>query len=107
MTKATLKQLCDAVSEMDGLAQAGFGEIASLARLALLAMEQPETYTRGGGMDAIAHVLSSIKGKAEDINNCINVTAEQVGCNFVDDANRRRWDAKREARESTNGGGAA
>ena len=107
MTTATLQELCNAVNEMDGLAQSGFGEIASLARLALLAMEQPKTYANGFGMDAVADVLSAITNRAFDINNCINVTAERVGCNYVDDAQRRRWDAWREADKSTTAGTAA
>ena len=104
MNDATLEQLRNAVNEMDGLAQSGFGEIASLARLALLAMEQPKNYANGFGMDAVADVLSAITNRAFDINNCINVTAERVGCNYVDDAQRRRWDAQREAGKSTTAG---
>lgn len=104
MTKATPEQLRNAISEMDGLAQSAFSEIASMAALALLAMEQPGTYANGCAMDAIAHVLSAIKSKALDIDNCINATAEGVGCNYVDVDQRRRWDAVREARESAIGG---
>lgn len=104
MRKATPEQLCSVIKDMDGLAQSAFSEIASLARLALLAMEQPATYGNGGSMDAIARVLSTIKGKAEDIDNCINSMEEGVGCNYIDDAQRRRWDASRKARESVVGG---
>lgn len=100
MTKATPEQLRNAISEMDGLAQSAFSEIASMATLALLAMEQPSTYANGCAMDAIAHALSAIKSRALDIDNCINSTAEGVGCNYVDAAQRRRWDARRKASES-------
>jgi hypothetical protein len=99
MNKATPEQLCNAITEMDGMAQKAFSEIASMASLALLAMEQPSTYANnGGGLDAIAHMLHAIKSQADDITNCINSTAEVVGCNSVDEAERRRWDARRNTR---------
>lgn len=100
MTKATPEQLRCAVTDMDALASSAFNEIASMAKLALLAMEQPATYGNGCSMDDIAHVLSAIKGKAEDIDNCINSIAEGVGCNYVDSAQRSRWEAMRKGRES-------
>lgn len=104
MRKPTPEQLCNVIKEMDGLSQGAFSEIASLARLALLAMEQPATYGNEGSLDAIARVLTTIKGKAEDIDNCINTVAEGVGCNYVDAAQQRRWDASRKARNSVVGG---
>ena len=101
MSKTTPDQLRDAITEMDGLAQSAFGQIASMAQLALLAMEQPSTYRRGaGGMDHIAHVLEAITAMARDVENCVNATAESVGCNYVDSAQCKRWDAGRKARET-------
>lgn len=104
MSKATPEQLRGVITDMDALAQGGFGQIASMARLALLALEQPGTYVSASSMDAIAGVLAAIKSKAEDIDNCINSMAEGAGCNCVDDAQRRRWDALRKGRESVAGG---
>ena len=103
MTKATIEELRNAVNEIDGLAQSGFGEIATFARVALLLMEKPRTYGPGG-MDAVADLLTAIASRAFDINNCINVAAERLGCNFVDDAQRRRWDAQLEADKPTTAG---
>lgn len=97
MSKATPDQLRDAITSMDGFAQSAFSQIASMASLALLALEQPSAYANGTGMDRIAHVLESIKGMAHDMENCINATAESVGCNYVDSAQRKRWDAQRKA----------
>ena len=38
------------------------------------------------------------------LSNCVNSTAEHVGCNHVDDAERRRWDAMQKATEIATGG---
>ena len=104
MSKATPEQLREAVNSMDGVAQKAFSEIASMARLALLVMEQPNTYANGAGLDSIAHMLNAIKSTALDIDNCINATAEGVGCNYVDAAQGRRWNAEREARKASTSG---
>ena len=104
MSSTTPEDLRTAIEEMDGLAQGGFTEIAAMAKLALLAMEQPNAYTNGG-MDHVATMLSAIWGKALDIENCINSTAENVGCNCVDQAQRRRWNAQRRAKDAANSGG--
>ena len=103
--RITPQDLRNAVEEMDGLAQTGFSEIATMAKLSLLLMEQPSAYKNGGGMDQVATMLSAIWGKALDIENCINSSAENVGCNCVDQAQRRRWAAERRAKEVANAGG--
>lgn len=105
MSKATPEQLRGVITDMDALAQGGFGQIASMARLARLALEQPGTYASASGMDAIAGVLAAIQSKAEDIDNCLNALAEGVGCNHVDSTQRKRWDAMRKAFKSANDGG--
>lgn len=103
MSKATTEQLRSTITDMDAMAQGAFSEIASMASLALLALEQPGTYaTNGRGLDDVAAMLTAIKSKALDIENCINATAEGVGCNYVDDAQRRRWDAQRKVVASAN-----
>ena len=94
---ATTDKLCNAVESMDGLSQDGFSEIAAIAKLALAWLEKPDAYRH---MDVTANALSAIWGKAEDIQNCINSQAEEVGCNYVDDAQSRRWAAQRAAREA-------
>lgn len=99
MTNVTIDLLTQAVEEIDGLSQAGFSEIASISRLALAAMENPKSCNN---LDAFAHAFEAIAYKAEDIENCINATAERVGGNHVDEPQRRRWAAQRQVRE---GGG--
>ena len=80
------------ITSMDGLSQGGFSEIAAIAKLALKSLETPDGYR---SMDSIASALESICGKAENTQNRINAAAEQVGCNHVNDAERRRWAALR------------
>ena len=103
MSNPTSEELRNTISEIDCLAQDAFSKIASMAQLALLAMEQPRTYANGCFMDSIAQMLNAIASEAQNIENCINATAEGVGCNYVDDAQRRRWDAQSKAR-APNGG---
>jgi hypothetical protein len=104
MNKATPEQLRTAVLEMDNMAQNAFEAIASLAELALLALEQPSTYRNGLTMESIADVPNTIRGKAQTTVNDINSAAEEVGCSYVDKARRKRWDAIEKARESAIGG---
>lgn len=86
------ESLRDAVENMDALSQAGFCEIATLARLTLNSME---TVTGCQDIDGIARVLQVIAGRADDAMNLINCAAEDVGCNHVDQAAMRRYDARR------------
>ena len=92
MTDVTNERLCAVVNEMDGMAQGGLGEIAAIARLALAAMEAPQMHR---DWDAFAGAFLAIEGRAKDVQNLINVTAEAVGCNYVDGGRRRRSDARR------------
>lgn len=91
-----LQELRNAVSLIDCLSQGGFSQISSIAKLALSRLETPGGYQH---IDDIANALESIWVKADDIQNCINCEAEQVGCNYIDEAERRRWNAQRLARE--------
>ena len=104
MSTATPEQLRSVITDMDALAQGGFGQIASMARLALLAMEQPGTYASVSRMDAIAGVLAAIQSKAEDVDNCLNAMAEGVGCNHEDTNQRKRLNAMRKAFEPATDG---
>lgn len=89
--------LRNTVELMDCLSQGGFSEIAAVASLALKSLETPEGYRH---LDDIIHALGAIRAKADDIRNCINCEAEQVGCSYVDDAVRRRRGAQRVAMHS-------
>lgn len=83
----TVPQLRDAIELMDSLSESGFSEIASIAKMALAYLETPNVALH---VEDIANALSAIQGKAEDIKNCINYQAEEVGCNYVDEAKIRR-----------------
>lgn len=91
-----IKGLRGVVNFMDCLSQGGFSQIRAIAKLALAQLERPDGYHHP---ELIAHALSAIWGKAEEIENCINSEAEMVGCNYVDEAERRRWDAHAAARQ--------
>ena len=85
-----------AITDMNALAQDGFSEIASIARLAAKSLETPEGYRN---WDDVAHAFKTIWCEALEIKDYINNEAEGVGCNHVNAAERRRWAALREARE--------
>ncbi|ATE59099.1 hypothetical protein [Thauera sinica] len=91
-----LRRLQAAITDMDGFAQGGLSEISAIAKLALAAMETPDGYRHP---EMIAQALSAIWGKAESIENCINTTAEKVGCNYRDPDAERRYAAYRTAFE--------
>lgn len=97
MTKVTTEKLQATIRDMDGMAQDAFSEIAAIAKLVLAALENPITCN---DTNAIAHVLGAIRSKALDAENCINAYAEEVGCNYVDEAERRRWAAMRPAKDA-------
>ena len=94
MENQTLTQLRSAISDMDCMSQSGVSSIAAITKLAPAALENPMTCN---DIDSIAAALESIRSTAMDVENCINATAEGVGCHYVDAAQRRRWEAKREA----------
>lgn len=75
------------ITDIDSLSQQGFGQIAAIARLALVAMESPETCRHP---EYLAHAFEVIWSIAEDVQNCINAQAEEVGCNYIDPAVSRR-----------------
>ncbi len=73
---ASIDVLAGSIATMDCLAQEGFSAIASIARLALAGLRQPD---RLAHMQDIGNALMTIASKAEDIQNCINVQAEMTG----------------------------
>lgn len=75
-------KLRETIEAMDSLSQAGFGKIASLTKLGLIALESPSAY---GSPEALATLLNTIGDIARDLESCINVEAEYVGCNFRSD----------------------
>lgn len=86
-----VEDLQETILTIDCLAQGGFSEIASIARLALSRLETQDGYRH---LDDIANALSAIWGRADDTKNCINSEAGEVGCAFVDEARSRRMAAQ-------------
>lgn len=101
MATPTTNQLRSTITEMDSLAQGAFSEISTIAKLALASLETPDAYINPGCM---AIVLNAIWDRAVDVENSINAMAEEVGCNYKDEAMGRRMDAQRKARETTSSG---
>lgn len=103
MATPTTNQLREAITEIDSMSQGAFSEIAALAKLALASLETPAAYDDPEGM---VYVLSAIREKAKATENLINCAAEDVGCNYKDEAMYRRWAAQSKAsKTATNGGG--
>ena len=89
-----LRTLQSTITTMDCLSQLGFQEISAISSLALLALESPAEVRF---MENLAHALSVIKQKADDIMDCINSTAEGLGLERRDTSAERRRSAYRSA----------
>ena len=87
--KHSVEKLSTAINNMDSLSQQGFSEISSIARLTIAAMESPTISVKTSN-DDVLHILQVIWGIANDIENCINVEAEGVGCHYVSEATQKR-----------------
>ncbi|MCM2346118.1 MAG: hypothetical protein NDI95_05655 [Acidovorax soli] len=92
-----VQALQNALIDVDALASGGLASIETLARVALARLESPAAYR---SLDWLAVVLETIAARALDTSSCINAEAERYGCNHVDEAQRRRWAAEREARDA-------
>lgn len=89
-------KLQETIEFMDSLAQQGFSEIAAIARLALSSLQTPDGYLH---IENTVQALQVIVSKAMDIDNCVNCSAEDVGCNYID----KRLAQRREARRTAEG----
>lgn len=89
--QATTEKLQSTIREIDGMAQGAFSEIAAIAKLVLVSLEDPISCNDS---DTLARAITAIRTKALDAENCINAYAEEIGCQYVDEAQRRRWAAK-------------
>ncbi len=85
------KKLRDTINLVDALAQEGFSQIRAIASVALRSLETPNSYQF---TQDISDVLIAIKKIASDAEDCINQTAEEVGCDYVDAHRQRRIDAE-------------
>lgn len=86
-------ELRETIEEVDSMVQRGCSAIAAMARLALKSLEHPDGHR---DMDGLACLLHTIWDKAADVENDVNSSAEEVGCQYVDEAERRRWAAAAE-----------
>jgi len=84
---AEIAKLKSAILGIDQFSQAGFSKISSIARLALSALETP---ARPRQDEDIANALTAIWHIADDVENCINCSAEEMGANYIDDELARR-----------------
>jgi hypothetical protein len=94
--KADVKTLRNTVLTMDSVSQDGLSEISAIARMALAMLEQPDGYHHP---ELIAMALRSIYAKSDLTMDCINATAEFVGCNYIDESLRRRHAARTQAQQ--------
>ncbi|WP_051516733.1 hypothetical protein [Herbaspirillum sp. RV1423] len=90
-----IMKLEKAVNFMDALSQEGFGQIAAIAKLAILSLETPEGYYPAH-RETLAAAFTAICKIADDIADCINCEAEEVGLNHKDERTEARHEARRE-----------
>ena len=76
-----IKNLRQTVTQIDNLSQDGCSEILTLAQFALAWLEKP---VAKHNLESLVIALNMIRYKAEDMQNCINLEAEGVGCNYVE-----------------------
>ncbi len=86
-----VQKLRDTIELLDNFSQHGFSQIASIARLTLESLKVPGA---SHALDDIANALEAICEKAEYVEGCINAEAESFGCNYIDEDQRQRWDAR-------------
>jgi hypothetical protein len=91
MTTPSIDALRSTLELVDNMSQDAFGRIKSLCKVALIAMEQQ---SRPVEMEDLAQILKQIEQASEEAENCINVEAESLGCNYKDQAWYRRIDAR-------------
>lgn len=94
-TDTSAAELRRAITDADMICQRDFSRIAGIAELTLLSLEAPSIYSRPRLLEQALRTIMDIAAAAE---NDVNVIAEWVGCNFVDEVERERQDARRAAR---------
>jgi hypothetical protein len=81
------EKLKDAVSEMAALAAAWQANVQTLAGMALTELARSPT---ASGLLRVAHALQMIVNESGSMHNCIDVQAEQVGLNHINELERAR-----------------
>ena len=92
----TTDRLRNTIKDMDAMSQDGFSSIEALARVTLMALENPDAHRFH---EVIAKTLETIAGIAQTSLDAVNSNAEAVGCNWIEVKDQRRMDARRVARE--------
>lgn len=82
--------LRETINEIDSYSQTGFGDIAAIAKLALLSMEKPMTVI---DIERIATVLEFIWDRAGSMEDLIRTSAELAGCPYQNQARQSRMAA--------------
>ncbi|WP_446811059.1 hypothetical protein ACH50O_05690 [Methylomonas sp. 2BW1-5-20] len=85
-----IDRLKQTVKDMDCMSQEAVERISAITGLLLLAMESPGFYGRPYDLH---HALRQINAIADGLQNDINVMAEDVGCNFIDNKTGGFWAA--------------
>lgn len=96
-TQEQIENLRAKIENIDALSQEGFSQISAIAKLALAALEHPYGYLHH---ENIAKALQAIWNKAENVEDCIGREAEEVGCNYEDQAMKRRYAASYAQRQA-------
>lgn len=71
-----------AIRDVDELSQLSCERIAALATVAKAALKTLDRKGNGALIDALGGTLAEIVDVAADLENSVNVRAEDVGCNF-------------------------
>ena len=77
------------ITDMDALSQEGFSEIVEIARLAIKSMENKDNQ-HFRDTDDIIQALNVIWAKADDVQNCINCEAEDMGCSYISETTQQK-----------------
>ena len=84
---ADIQNFKSVIFDMHAMSQGGLSKIASIARLALAALETPSNVRKD---EDIANALTAIWHLADDSENCISCRAEDAGSDYVDGRLSRR-----------------
>lgn len=99
-----IKALEAAVNVMDCYSQNGFDSVEATLHLIKTALQSKETYSPSG----VCQILTAIDSAlyvCTDMRNCINGTAEDIGCNHSDEFQDKDHRAAIQAlTEAANGG---
>lgn len=82
-----LQRCREIISSVDSMCQTQVGQINALVSTTLRAMETPQFWEHPL---ALREMLGLVQYLVVDLGNFVNVSAENIGCNFVDPIDRAR-----------------